>query len=631
MPKAKTDAVHRFYHYDPIENKSKCLICGNKIKGKHTSNLKNHVSIKHTKEYKITVDLNKNAVVSQGKMTLEKYERLKMQCLKLVTVHGQPFSILEDKAFLNIMHMAVPASVNKVNIELIKDMICDKASDIKSKISNETKNRMICLKLDFLTYLDRNFIGVNIQYVIEGTVIERNLAVIIVANKQTCDFLREKLLATLNYFTIDISQIYSITTDNGNNYKKTFKLLNSKFYNTLLEEKTDYLREYINENESDSDEEDESQQISENDIVRNVNMFVDHIHSPFKPRLMTCAAHMLHFSVTDALNKNIKTQIVIELARKVVHILRQPTFKNIFLESNLRKPVVDCAARWTSTYNMLVSLFSLRTLCRNNTDISAVLSTDFWQQISLIIDSLKPVNDAIMNLQKKQLTIGDFFIVWLTCKSRVEVIPASLAKDLLDAMNARENILRKSDLVLENLYLDGRLNVILSDEECIKAQSLLLETYNHLQNILQTEAADIVFADIQIKEENYNNCQASTRTENENPIIATSDIERILINTEKERNSARAASSLEVMLKDLRYAPRLPLNENILLYWRNKKTTQLTISGVANTVLATPATQVSVEQLLSSLKFILSPLRSKIEGNLLQNILLLKLNPDLVE
>jgi hAT family C-terminal dimerisation region len=69
---------------------------------------------------------------------------------------------------------------------------------------------------------------------------------------------------------------------------------------------------------------------------------------------------------------------------------------------------------------------------------------------------------------------------------------------------------------------------------------------------------------------------------------------------------------------------RLPRESNVLEFWAGSMLTQL--SWVANILLATPATQVSVERLFSLVKFVFSPLRARIGGSLLADIVFVKAN-----
>ena len=72
--------------------------------------------------------------------------------------------------------------------------------------------------------------------------------------------------------------------------------------------------------------------------------------------------------------------------------------------------------------------------------------------------------------------------------------------------------------------------------------------------------------------------------------------------------------------------PRLKTDENVIHYWNNKKTEFPILNQLALILLAVPATQVSVERAFSSLKFILSPQRSRMDESLLENVLLIRNN-----
>lgn len=109
-----------------------------------------------------------------------KIEDLKKLCVRLVTVHGRPLSMMEDEAFQSIINIAAAtefASKN-MNVKAIKSQIHEEATKIQSKITLEVRNKMICLKLDSATCLERKFIRINIQYVMNGKIIVRNLAVL---------------------------------------------------------------------------------------------------------------------------------------------------------------------------------------------------------------------------------------------------------------------------------------------------------------------------------------------------------------------------------------------------------------------------------------------------------------------
>lgn len=119
-------------------------------------------------------------------------------------------------------------------------------------------------------------------------------------------------------------------------------------------------------------------------------------------------------------------QSTIALAKVVVNTLRKPNNANILRRAKLRKPIKDCATRWTSTYYMLERLIILKDCCEGIPEIRNLVSDAFWSEMDDLIKCLKPVNVATLILQKQQLTIGDFYITWLNCKNEVALIDTVL-------------------------------------------------------------------------------------------------------------------------------------------------------------------------------------------------------------
>lgn len=85
-------------------------------------------------------------------------------------------------------------------------------------------------------------------------------------------------------------------------------------------------------------------------------------------------------------------------------------------------------------------------------------------------------------------------------------------------------------------------------------------------------------------------------------------------------------SDLKISLIDFLNQPLLPTHDNILKYWFEKRFTDPQLYYLSNIVLATPPTQVSVERLFSSLKFILNNLRMSLKDSIIDDILVVRNN-----
>lgn len=70
----------------------------------------------------------------------------------------------------------------------------------------------------------------------------------------------------------------------------------------------------------------------------------------------------------------------------------------------------------------------------------------------------------------------------------------------------------------------------------------------------------------------------------------------------------------------------LDRKENVLQYWYKRQKTHPELYELSCVALAVPVTQVSVERLFSSLKFILHPLRMNMQASLVEDLLLVRNN-----
>ncbi len=84
------------------------------------------------------------------------------------------------------------------------------------------------LKVDCAKRLSRSILGINAQYVHDGKIILRTLSTYELKNRQTGATLKKMILETLGEYEISLSQVYTITTDNGANMLLAVKLLSEE-------------------------------------------------------------------------------------------------------------------------------------------------------------------------------------------------------------------------------------------------------------------------------------------------------------------------------------------------------------------------------------------------------------------
>lgn len=84
-------------------------------------------------------------------------------------------------------------------------------------------------------------------------------------------------------------------------------------------------------------------------------------------------------------------------------------------------------------------------------------------------------------------------------------------------------------------------------------------------------------------------------------------------------------------LKSLLQKDRISSSANVLHYWNVEKYTDSDMFKLCNVVLGAPSTQVSVERSFSALPVILAKKRFRLTPENLQNVLLIRLNQDLLK
>ena len=140
--------------------------------------------------------------------------------LEMVTVNGRPFKIIEDSGFrklLNPISQALSDSGNKIciNAENIRKEAVMLASKIKKEIKEDIREKFISLKIDIATRMNRAILGINIQLIKNGKLTLWTIAMKELTHRHTAEDIKNTVAEILEQYEISVSQIYTVTTDNG--------------------------------------------------------------------------------------------------------------------------------------------------------------------------------------------------------------------------------------------------------------------------------------------------------------------------------------------------------------------------------------------------------------------------------
>lgn len=370
---------------------------------------------------------------------------------ELVTVNGRAFSIVNDSGLRKIIDPILEALPGNlvVNMDNIKKKVHEKAEEIKKEISNDSKDKLVSLKIDGVKARGRCFVGINLQYINESSnglkIVIRNLCTLEVFQSQTGKYLKESVLKVLKIFDIDPLNIYSIANDNGRNMVKAAKLLKKNTERlrqknkALIDNDGHNLNDFPTESEESESESDESEEEdedkdkgqkhatdpksktdeskNESDIEAEIEKAVEEMASANNWLTgVKCMVHTLQLAVEDALEDEAE---ILNEARNIVKRLRTATVRNLLKKDNIKhSPLIDHSVRWCSKFLMLRRLLKFEDFCKSLSDSDNRLyaSDETWNKIKKMVEVLKPPARATKTLQREQLTPSDGYLAWFTCE-----------------------------------------------------------------------------------------------------------------------------------------------------------------------------------------------------------------------
>ncbi|CAI6375567.1 unnamed protein product [Macrosiphum euphorbiae] len=565
----------------------------------------------------------------------------------MVTVNGRPLSIVNDSGFKKIINPILESFGNtfSINQRNVRKNVIETANLVISDLKNLVKNRILSLKIDGATRLDKSILGINVQFISdESTHVVKTLAMIELTESHTANYLKKKVLEVLNKYDIKQQQILTITTDSACNMVKMVECMSNierdefLIENNNMESISNDTTEHIDDENVETVPMDNFPEgrlcpeeinglLGELDTettidhlqLENIEMeFLTDIHIVVnEPKPVTvsirCSAHTLQLCIEDAL-KTRNSSLIISKARSAVKKLRIPTVAGILKKMKQKGAIIDVETRWCSKFDMLKRLLDLKSTCVDLCDTfkELKLTENEWSSIEKMLQALSPAKTATIELQKETLTLGDFFGVWLKCYTCTKLVDSGLANDIIIAMDTRGSVLKNNSVFLAAIYLDPRFQWYLSQTDKYAAKLLLKDIWTiimWLETGIETESNISVppiesFVDDSLNDdlEQYIRSQSSASDS---------------LDLSFSFQNSNSMSDIRRIIDDFDNVPRLHHSTNILEYWRNCINSKPELHKLA---------MVSVERAFSGLKFILSDLRSSLKTDMLENILMIRNN-----
>lgn len=124
----------------------------------------------------------------------------------------------------------------------------------------------------------------------------------------------------------------------------------------------------------------------------------------------------MQLAVHDMIFSESKTKNLIDKCRNVCKKLRTPNRKILIQKFGLRKSIIDCPTRWNYIFDMIQRLLEFKNFCTDIMDSDLHLDNETWEFCTYFVNIFKPVKQLTLQLQSEQMTLGDFYGLWLRFK-----------------------------------------------------------------------------------------------------------------------------------------------------------------------------------------------------------------------
>lgn len=235
---------------------------------------------------------------------------------------------------------------------------------------------------------------------------------------------------------------------------------------------------------------------------------------------------------------------------------------------------------------MLSRLLELKEFCtelsKRDPGLNKVsLTAESWDEVAEIVQVLLPSKICAKKLQSEQLTPGDFYGSWLSCKLHTEKFNTRLSNVILQNMKNREKLLLDNPVLAAAVFLDPRYKVMLTKEQTENAINHLIKLSGHLSVIADKSLTSIT--------DESSSTSLSTSEE-------VDEVESFLKQNETSNKSEPRKIETVLVTYDKNQS-RISRKADVLEFWKSQQHTQPELFCLAMIVLAVPVTQVSVERL----------------------------------
>ncbi|XP_017140741.1 uncharacterized protein LOC108154836 isoform X1 [Drosophila miranda] len=593
---------------------ARCKTCNGTLKNNRVSNLKTHLLKMHNLNLSVKkiqpIESASSEADSVHSVKIIPKEILKInvnrkQLLRsfigLVTEDCIPLKVLDSPNMRNIIGPICdgleaaaekPMSLNGSSCIKHLELV---ASNIRLDIKTELKNKLLSFRIDSASRLCRNIVGISAQFLRDAQIKSRFLGMIEL-RKEPLKNVAVEVINVLKRYDIKVAQMVSATSDNG---------------------------EPIEESGDDCSNEEYLKKIEL--VEKSPNILLGHI------RVSRCAAHSAQLCVLDV-TKSSEIINYIFTCRNLTKYIRKPSnrYHETFEQKQLKMPQLDCPTRWGSTYAMLEHLKLAKDVIpknesvRSNIQDGSYVIDSFWEFIESYCVVFGPLQKTILKFEEEQLHYGNFYAQWLKCKICTEKIVKDASQTLtttigniiLNSIDKRTTKFMNSKRLVSCLYLDPRFHHTLTAEQKVQARDYLKQIWDRITE-LNPEVTSCSASMVSIPDQ-------SVDFDEEDELLNQYLTQGLL--------EANVGSKSDVYTKiETLQLPFQRIDVDVLSFWQAKENSDQELYAISKVCFAIPPTQVAMERQFSTLRLMLTDDWNQHGQETLENIFLVKLNPNFLE
>lgn len=603
------------------ENKAKCDLCLSlySVKGGSTANLKKHLISKHRPSYeslfqsaprndepepgpstsrdnrevqqstqpleeKIQESTKKKTTPVQTSLTMftkkpmniAREKKINDLILKLIVKDLQPFSVVEDSGFRDLISYLEPNYKMPSRYILSNTLLDAQFILVKEKVKDELKRvKYVCLTTDgWTSRATTSYQAVTAHYILGDTWELRSalLGCFECNERHTASYIKDELLRVTTDWEIK-DKVFVCVTDNAANMKAAIRLTGWEHFACIAHTLNLIVRSGL---------------VTIEDVIKKIKTIVEHFHrSPVATKKL--------FEMQEQLNPGNKPL----------------------------KLIMDVVTRWNSTLDMIERVSNLQAPVEATIGLLhnpvQNLTEQEWQILPDIIKILKPFKQLTEEMSSENtVTISKVLAangsVLSILNNLQNIITRELSKNLLDKLitefNARFKNSSRHPLLSKSALLDPRF----------KKQSFFdNNSYESAKTSLKADLQGMTDPELTTDEEVGNEAKTKSTDVEEESIWMEFDT-RTAIST-----TSTAASHIITMRQYIE-EKIIYRKENPLKWWQTRAPLYPQLSNLAQKYLCVMATSVPSERIFSKSGQILSEKRACIKPKRMEKILFLNMN-----